>query len=642
GWILVLMMILQILIANVLEYESLDSNKVESYQYYYEVLQGEITEEKLEFVNKEEEWIDGYGKAVQELDEQYRTDEITDIQYIDRIEELNQYRYRAAVFEDVQTYVNYLQENNGLEYMNEEHMDDYLHRDIPYILIIIIILNVVISFQKEESMYLLTGITRKGRKKLIKTKVITLMMVNSLIFFLYFLLSFLVEFDMRYLSELLLPVKSIRTFAESWFDGKIVTMMILSFILQWLAVLFLSDITALMCLKTRISSLKICILEMGVFILSFYVFSNTKWIYYILPIGGFYPVEYFSDNRELCVALILSLVATVYLYLKKNKMLTIPMVTILITVFCVGCQSQESADGDMMYSNCNGIYRNERVTVDQSENLMIDVQTGDQYQLNRDPLKNIESIGNGYMDHQYFYFIEMSDMEWSIQRLNTENFEQEEIYSDSLLEYDILGNVISTPVANNPTQLFVNDETIYVAYYNRVEVLSPYQKANLLFDGAAYIITVEEDNLYYINDKNQLTLYNLTTGEHELCMDALVLDVYMDEDWIYYKSFKDEILYRFNRDEKTLELLLNKSINFYQVVEDSIYYTTLDESGIQSYSCENDTTEYMLEAYKIYGFSVFGDVIFFNAYNEELQKIILYYYSEEVGVSEQVQYININ
>ncbi|MFI3214858.1 MAG: hypothetical protein R3Y24_16215 [Eubacteriales bacterium] len=33
--------------------------------------------------------------------------------------------------------------------------------------------------------------------------------------------------------------------------------------------------------------------------------------------------------------------------------------------------------------------------------------------------------------------------------------------------------------------------------------------------------------------------------------------------------------------------------------EEWIYYTTLDESGIQSYSCENDITEYMLEAYKI-------------------------------------------
>lgn len=643
GWILILLIIFQLFIGFIFGFQNQSDSRTLNYQYYHEHLQGKITDEKINFINNEEKMIHEFDEKRELLEQQYKNDEINDEQYIHNLDILNEYQYRASVFENVKEYVSYIQEDINREYINEDHINSYLKTSIPYLLIIVIILNVVISFQNEESMYLLTKTTLIGKNKLIKTKILTLIIINSIIFILYFLIHFLLNFNFSYISELFVRLDSTRMFEGTFFQGNILTIIIIFFFMQWLAVIFLSFITSLLYLKIKIGSLKLCILEIGTYVISFFLFINTKWLYYILPIGFFNPVRYFvSENlveteksiqsfhmNELIFIIVVSFFVLMLIYLKRKKMFKIPIFMILL-ILLSGCQNEKLILSDIKYSNHNGFTHNEIVSVFTIENQLLDMQTGKQFQINRNPLKDIKTISTGYMYYQYFYYIEIGETEWSLQRLNTENFEQEEIYKESIYERDVLGNIISSPSYNKPLQIHVNNEDVYIIFKNRVEVVSSNHNNKVLFDKTAYIVSFEQENMYYQNDKNQLVVFNTQTHEHKICLESLISNAYIDNQYIYYIKLKDETLYRLDRSNNTSEQLINEQINFFQVIDDKIYYTTtVSNKGINIYIPKSGQREKILDNYKVSTFSVLDSKILFSAYDDELHQIFHYYLNND-------------
>ena len=201
GWVLIFLIILQLFIGYISKYQNNDTLETRNYLYYHEHLQGKITLDKLDFINTEEKNINGFEEKRELLEEQYKNNEITDKQYIESLEILNTYHYRASVFEDIVEYTNYIQTDVDRAFINERNMNSYFEMSIPFLLIVAIILNIVISFQNEESMYLLTNTTLVGRNKLIRTKIVTLIGINSLMFIFYFLMNFLLKYNFNYISE---------------------------------------------------------------------------------------------------------------------------------------------------------------------------------------------------------------------------------------------------------------------------------------------------------------------------------------------------------------------------------------------------------------------------------------------------------
>lgn len=638
GWILIFLIILQLFIGYISKYQNNDTLEARNYLYYHEHLQGKITLDKLDFINTEEKNINGFEEKRELLEEQYKNNEITDKQYIESLEILNTYHYRASVFEDIVEYTNYIQTDVDREFINERNMNSYFEMSIPFLLIVAIILNIVISFQNEESMYLLTNTTLVGRNKLIRTKIVTLIGINSLMFIFYFLMNFLLEYNFNYISELFVKIDSIRMFEGSFFHGNILTMIFILFFMEWIAVIFLSFITSLLYLKVRIGSLKLCILEIGVYAISFFLFVNTKWLYYILPIGFFNPIRYFVDKnmmdvaismqpffmKDLIMTIFIALIILIFIFLKRKKIFKMPII-LSILILMSACQNQKIQVKDMIYDNINGFNYNEEVSIYTVDNQLIDLDTEKEYQINRDPLKNIETINTGYMYYQFFYYTEIGEDEWSLQRLDTTSFEQTEIYRSSLYKYDILGNITSSARYNMPKQIYVSDGNVYIVFSNRVEVLSSAYDIETLFEQQAFILKIEQEDMYYINDKNQLEVFNMNTHNHKLYLDTLISNAYIDDEYIYYTRLKDETLWRRDRKKHIEEQMIDECVNFFQVVDKKIFYTMIDKKGINAFYYEDNMKEVLLEDYLIYAFFVQDNKIVFTAYDDKSHKILSYY-----------------
>lgn len=96
----------------------------------------------------------------------------------------------------------------------------------------------------------------------------------------------------------------------------------------------------------------------------------------------------------------------------------------------------------------------------------------------------------------------------------------------------------------------------------------------MLFEGAANIINIIDDKLYYINDKKQLIEFDLNTHEEDVYMNTLILYAYLNDNYIYYINLKDDTLYRKDRFNDDGVQEIKEQINFFQVKDDEIYYTT--------------------------------------------------------------------
>lgn len=632
-WILILLVIGLVFFGNLHSNNQISNLENQDYQFYYNNLHGKMYQNKIDFINNEEKNINGFKEKSDSLENEYKSGKITDEQYIGELDKLNTYHYRAQIFDEISEYIDYLSKDSNRSYINENNMDAYLNNDFSYFIIVMIILDVIISFQNEESMYLVSKTTINGKNRLIKSKVFTLSIINLIVFITIFLLNFILSFNLDYISDLFATLDSTRLFLETSFHGNILCYIFLCFFMKIIAILSLTCITSILCLKSRIDGIKLCILEMSVYIIFFLLFKNVKWIYYMIPIGFFNPNRYFLGTitnvsgetimpfkeKELIIVLIILILFIFMIFLKKRKIFQIPLL-ICMCIIMNGCQNKDYEQIDIMYENLNGFYVNNNLIINTVENQMVDLINNKKYEINRNVLKDIDNISTGFMYYQYFYFIEMGKDEWSLQKLDTCTFEQEEVYKKSFFKYDILGNIISTSRYNLPNQIYVDCDKVFISYYNRIEVLEK-NNTEILFNGYGQILKVERDNIYFINDKKQVEEFNIKTKKHIVRVKSLVSSAFVDDKYIYYTSLKDGYLYKVNRDSFEKDLIIKEQVNFYQVIGDQLYYTLVGEEGLHNISFKTQVRTTIISKMEVYAFIVIDSKIFFSAKDQELNKI---------------------
>lgn len=443
-WILILLVIGLVFFGNLHSNNQISNLENQDYQFYYNNLHGKMYQNKINFINNEEKNINGFKEKSDSLENEYKSGKITDEQYIDELDKLNIYHYRAQVFDEISEYIDYLSKDSNRSYINEDNIDTYLNNDFSYLIIVMVILDVIVSFQNEESMYLVSKTTINGRNKLIKSKIFTLSIINLTVFIIVFLLNFILSFNMNYISDLFATLDSTRLFLKTSFHGNVLCYIFLYFFIKMIAILLLTCITSILCLKSRTDGIKLCILEMSVYIVFLLLFKNVKWIYYIIPIGFFNPNRYFLgsitnvsgetimpfEEKELVIVLIILILFIFMIFLKKGKLFQIPLL-ICMCITMSGCQNKDFEQIDIMYENLNGFYANENLIINTVENQMVDLVNNKKYEINRNVLKDIDNISTGFMYYQYFYFVEIGEDEWSLQKLDTRTFEQEEVYKKS-------------------------------------------------------------------------------------------------------------------------------------------------------------------------------------------------------------------
>lgn len=140
-------------------------------------------------------------------------------------------------------------------------------------------------------------------------------------------------------------------------------------------------------------------------------------------------------------------------------------------------------------------------------------------------------------------------------------------------------------------------------------------------NGYGQILKVERDNIYFINDKKQVEELNIKTKKHIVRVKSLVSSAFMDDQYIYYTSLKDGSLYKANKDSDEKNLILKEQVNFFQIIDDQLYYTLVGENGLHCISFKTQTKTSIIPNIDIYAFIIIDSKIFFTAMDQELNKI---------------------
>lgn len=632
GWLLVVLMLIFTSVGLMITPKMPEQFVNEATTYYYQQLHGKLTDDKLQFIKNEMDNISQIQLKSELLLKQYQQAEITDEQYLNEMEILSSYRNKSVVIEYIKAYVDYLNMDWNRVYVDEMAMNQFLTIEIPYVVIVVIALLTIISFKNEEPMYSIIKTTVNGKKRLMPTKYFSMLIVNSTIFSIYFLLMITIKYPFDNGNILAVSLDSTRLFADNFLQTKVITYLFIIYLLQLLAVGVLTIICMRLALKPDVSGLNCVVIILGSYFIVFMLFSNQKWLYYLPMFGFFNPIRYFqttsSSNtfspfsyQEFILVLIIFVVILMVLIIQYKKVFKI-IPLFLLLVGLSGCSKEHLEIKNIPFINNGTMHCNSNVCIDSSNQKLYDFKKKQIFAVNRNPLMDTESI-NGYMFHQYFYFIETSDEKWTLQRLNTETFKQEELYKDSLFQYDMLGNVVSTPSYTRPFQLYVDNDDIYLVFENRL-VLFKNQQMKVLLEEKVSLLKVENYNIYFKNDRNQLFVFNIETGEKKRLIESLMGNALIHQREIYFTALRNDSLYKVNLDNDESLLLVNEPVNFLQVYNQQVYYTKVGEKGILIK--DEQQVKKILESYMVYSFLIFDEKLLFLSYDDQSHQVVWFCY----------------
>lgn len=302
---------------------------------------------------------------------------------------------------------------------------------------------------------------------------------------------------------------------------------------------------------------------------------------------------------------------------------TAALLSLVLLVSMTGCAGEVS--GDTRYDIYNIVHRtqfeNERykiwVDVDAETILFEDKKTEQRERLVRDPLQLSSTIGQClYGNGRYVYYFRnvynKSGRYDGVERVSlievdTETFQERIVYENtqSSLDQVFLGSGINSlfDAANQqgiPTFLenvwafFICGHTLYLldnnvrtidlytGHMNMLDIPSP-SKGSLAFDGRI---------IYYTTDQLQVEAYDTKTREAAVIPNLITEFFFLTDTHFIYINRTDEYrLYAMNREDGMIAKLTDRSVLWFEVNSESIYY--IDRFDKKSYRInqggENET-----------------------------------------------------
>ncbi|WP_249029589.1 DUF5050 domain-containing protein [Tannockella kyphosi] len=591
-------------------------------QEYYNQLQGQNVFEIQEYLELEKENMDNISIVIMTTLEDYQAGIINQDEYIERMEQQNEYQYKYDAFSQVQEYYQYLQDDYLRTYIYEANIENYFTQDFPLLLIIVCIWISVTTFYNEKEMVPLINTSKIGRIKLVKTKIISLSILFLLTIVVYHSINLLFCYDWQYSNDLFAVVSSSMFFQDSFYNGTFLSLLLLLALMQYIAVIILVFITLLLFYILRIRIIPFIIILLMSYLLPIFTFSLDV-LYYIVPIGFFNPVMYYLESLKGVEVLGMILVVSVILALfvsKKIKIIPIFVVLLMLS----GCSNQMINDSDVSYTNDDTYSYNQDVAI--IYNQIYNFHEDAYYSLNRDVTKNLESTGIGYMQNQLYYYVANLEDEVVLVCLDTSSYNQEIIYT---FDYYGIGSI------NYITSIKVYGDDYYIRYYDRIEKIAN-GKASVYIDGSANIIGWINENVYFINDVNQLIKMD-QEGNQEVVLQELVSLVRIVDNTLYYVSLQNEFLYSYDFETKETQLLIQQKINDFEIYDNYIYYVTLEENGITKVKLEDNSQEYLLQDREVYFITIY-EGIFFGAKISNSNQIGFYYTNFDMKECIEINY----
>lgn len=276
-------------------------NKLYSYNFYLEHLQGKLTEEKKDFFLNEQNRIVKANSSIQILNNKYYDGEINQVEYNGKLEELEETLKNEKGFEVIYNQFlysmespndRYIMQTNGWEGILVEKKLDWL-----YVLLILLLITPVFceEFVSEMDITILTqvrGGRYSARRKIIISIIVAIMIsiIGSLTEYVFFLNKYGLENSN-------FPLQSLNFFDNSSKNTSILAAFFGMFLLKIFGSIFLTTLILFLSIVLRRYALVLLITTSILMLPNFMFFLQSTRYRIPSPLGFLIPSGYYSGDK---------------------------------------------------------------------------------------------------------------------------------------------------------------------------------------------------------------------------------------------------------------------------------------------------------------------------------------------------------
>ena len=268
GYIIILIAL--IIGYNSIYFEELRFNEDDAYyNSYLAVLSGKLDEERVNFVEEENERFERLPEEFANVYNSYQEDEITLQEYNQKTSELEAFALKGKAFQNVYDYYQYLleiKETKGLEVgfvnkISSDYIFDNKSRDIIngilYTVLLILCLCVIFPNDYKNNMIAILKCTKNGRFRLFACKHAVAYIIAFILMVIIYLPQYINLIKNYNVENWNVPIQSIMMFRNFNIPVSVVTFIILNILIQFLGILIMANCILFLSLIIKRHSLAI-------------------------------------------------------------------------------------------------------------------------------------------------------------------------------------------------------------------------------------------------------------------------------------------------------------------------------------------------------------------------------------------------
>ena len=265
------------------------------YKEYMTLLKGEVTEEKLGYMEDEREWIDGVIAMEADMTEKRRSGRITSLEWREYETELEQARAKDVVFSRVEAQRDYLlmqmDAGKNVHFVYTTSWDGLLTRGFDYVLYAFVLVFSSLVFTKEygTAMTDMIRITKRGRNELFTMKYMVVIVICGGVAMIYGLMEHIKITELYAFTSGIAPIQSLPAFGKLPWDMTINQYTVLYEITRVAGTVLLAVLTASVSvvMKKHVNTMAVVLgMTMLPHILHGFGLSFTKYLDFTYVLSG--------------------------------------------------------------------------------------------------------------------------------------------------------------------------------------------------------------------------------------------------------------------------------------------------------------------------------------------------------------------
>lgn len=592
------------------------------YITYLRKVEGTITPEKEDYINKQIQQYDDVQEKMMGVIESYISEDITMQQYIEAYQKYKGVLDKKDSIAALKSQLDYVKQEPKERFFIYQNGWTYLfsHMQIDWILyfMLLVIISQVFCTEFDTKMDSMNLICVNGRGKLFLSKILVTSLWTILCTLIFNVIELVTALKRYGLSNSSFPIGSLYFFEDQSLHISLGGMLFLAYVIKILASLSFSIIilfSSLLC-KKSIRTIFVSLFIIGV---PYFIFTNNQLLKFALPMGFIMQEGYIHGIRDLksgvfqclnrkeifiacekVVIYILVILSICYMInMKKalkfrrwNRKWICLLLCIILT--CTSCkQIKNDAFEQVNFTTLNYFFTNERYIVDSCTvpYLLIDKQTNQENLLFHDVFMDDEDykeIQIEYMTDHYLYYVVMHEYnDYEIKRMDLSTYKEETLYTKlehSCKGVDFMGIMNKTHEMSDSAKtetmeseldrFWVEDGNLYLVEGEQLYCIDiQSNRHKLIVDGVINgEISVDKPYVYYVDEQYVLHQYNIHTNKDKEIGKKLVLDVMVMDDTVIMGGM-DGSIETYNTNSGEFLELQKEGASLVEVTKDAIYYS---------------------------------------------------------------------